>query len=86
MPPHIKPAHTDSNMSPKAWYQAASVLPDFVYDAAQAAAIEELDVLWHQLVDFQIQAQPVPGAQSAQSGRCPGVCICGAGSGAARHY
>ena len=53
MPPHIKPAHTDSNMSPKAWYQAASVLPDFVYDAAQAAAIEELDVLWHQLVDFK---------------------------------
>ena len=53
MPPHIKPAHTDSNMSPKDWYQAASVLPDFVYDAAQAAAIEELDVLWHQLVDFK---------------------------------
>jgi len=38
-------------MSPKAWYQAASVLPDFVYDAAQAAAIDELDVLWHQLQD-----------------------------------
>ena len=53
MPLHIKPAHTDSSMSPKAWYQAASVLPDFVYDAAQAAAIEELDVLWHQLVDFK---------------------------------
>ena len=44
---------TDSNLSPKAWYQAARALPDFVHDAAQAAAIEELDVLWHQLVDFK---------------------------------
>jgi len=53
MPPHTITGHTDGNMSPKAWYQAASVLPDFVYDAAQAAAIDELDVLWHQLVDFK---------------------------------
>ena len=53
MPQHTKPARTDGNMSPKAWYQAASALPDFVYDAAQAAAIAELDVLWHQLVDFK---------------------------------
>jgi cell division protein ZapE len=53
MPPHTISKHTDDNMSPKAWYQAASVLPDFVYDAAQAAAIDELDVLWHQLVDFK---------------------------------
>ena len=44
---------TDSNLSPKAWYQAASALPDFVHHPAQAAAIEELDVLWHQLVDFK---------------------------------
>lgn len=40
-------------MSPKAWYRAASALPDFVYDAAQAAAIAELDVLWHQLMTFK---------------------------------
>jgi len=53
MPPPTITKHTDSNMSPKAWYQAASLLPDFVHDAAQAAAIEELDVLWHQLVDFK---------------------------------
>src|SRR5674476_1555378 len=53
MPEHTITKHTDGNMSPKAWYQAASVLPDFVYDAAQAAAIAELDVLWHQLVDFK---------------------------------
>jgi len=53
MPPHTNTPHTDGNMSPKAWYQAASMLPDFVHDAAQAAAIDELDVLWHQLVDFK---------------------------------
>ena len=41
------------NISPKAWYKAASAMPDFVYDAAQAAAIDELDILWHQLVDFK---------------------------------
>ena len=40
-------------MSPKAWYQAASELPDFVHDAAQAAAIDRLDALWHQLIDFK---------------------------------
>jgi cell division protein ZapE len=53
MPQHTIKKHTDGNMSPKAWYQAASALPDFVHDAAQAAAIDELDVLWHQLVDFK---------------------------------
>jgi hypothetical protein len=34
MTPHTNTDHTDGNMSPKAWYQAASALPDFVYDAA----------------------------------------------------
>ena len=43
----------DGSMSPKAWYQAHSKLPDFVYDATQAAAIDELDALWHQLVEFK---------------------------------
>jgi len=41
------------DLSPKAWYQAFSATPDFVPDAAQAAAIAELDVLWHQLMDFK---------------------------------
>jgi cell division protein ZapE len=53
MPEHTITKRTDGNMSPKAWYQAAKALPDFVHDAAQAAAIDELDVLWHQLVDFK---------------------------------
>jgi cell division protein ZapE len=53
MPPPTITKPTDGNMSPKAWYQAASALPDFVHDAAQAAAIDELDVLWHQLVEFK---------------------------------
>jgi len=43
----------DGGISPKAWYQGIRALPDFVDDAAQAAAIDELDVLWHQLVEFK---------------------------------
>lgn len=47
------PAPPDGSMSPKAWYQGIRALPGFVHDAAQAAAIDELDVLWHQLVEFK---------------------------------
>jgi len=47
----LKPAA--SGISPKSWYQGISTLPSFVNDAAQNTAIEELDVLWHQLVDFK---------------------------------
>ncbi|MDO8812599.1 MAG: cell division protein ZapE [Gallionella sp.] len=53
MPQHTFDIPTDGSMSPKTWYQAASEQPDFVYDAAQAAAIDELDALWHQLVEFK---------------------------------
>ena len=44
---------SDGSMSPKAWYQAASELPNFLFDSAQASAIDELDALWHQLMDFK---------------------------------
>ena len=40
-------------MSPKDWYQAILAVPGFVEDIAQAAAIDELDLLWHQLVEFK---------------------------------
>jgi len=43
----------EGGISPKVWYQGIRALPDFVDDAAQAAAIDELDVLWHQLVEFK---------------------------------
>lgn len=43
----------NAHLSPKAWYQAASEKPGFIHDEAQAAAIEELDLLWHQLVEFK---------------------------------
>ncbi len=43
----------DGSMSPKAWYQNIQALPSFVADAAQAAAVDELDTLWHQLIDFK---------------------------------
>ena len=53
MPQHTFDIPTDGSMSPNAWYQAASELPDFVHDAAQAAAIDKLDALWHQLMEFK---------------------------------
>jgi len=53
MPPHKVSQNTDAILSPKGWYRAASNLPDFVHDTAQAAAIDDLDVLWHQLVEFK---------------------------------
>lgn len=40
-------------MSPQEWYRAISAQPGFIYDAAQAAAIADLDALWHELVDFK---------------------------------
>ncbi len=40
-------------MSPKPWYQAASAAPGFVRDAAQAAVVDELEALWHQLMEFK---------------------------------
>jgi len=43
----------DGNQSPKDWYQANSKTTSFVQDSAQAAAIEKLDVLWHQLLAFK---------------------------------
>ncbi len=53
MSEHTIDIPSDGSMNPKAWYQAHSKLPGFVYDAAQAAAIDELDVLWHQLMEFK---------------------------------
>jgi len=47
------PAVSDGVMSPNSWYQAASRQPGFIHDAAQAAAIERLDALWRELVDFK---------------------------------
>ncbi|MGC2164459.1 MAG: cell division protein ZapE [Gallionella sp.] len=40
-------------MSPKAWYQMKRSEPGFFHDPAQIAAISELDLLWHQLIDFK---------------------------------
>jgi cell division protein ZapE len=50
---HTLSPPADGSMSPKAWYQAISAQPDFVPDAAQAAAIDELDALWHELIEFK---------------------------------
>ncbi|MFA6973006.1 MAG: cell division protein ZapE [Gallionella sp.] len=40
-------------MSPKAWYREACDKAGFICDAAQTAAIEELEILWQQLVEFK---------------------------------
>ena len=53
MSQHTFSAPADGSMSPKAWYQATSAKPGFIYDVAQAAAIDDLDTLWHELVDFK---------------------------------
>src|SRR3990172_4775476 len=53
MTQHPFPSPADNSMSPKAWYQAVSKQPGFVHDAAQAAAIDELDALWHELIAFK---------------------------------
>ncbi len=53
MSEHTSVIPADGSMSPKAWYQAASEQPGFVYDAAQAEAINQLDMLWQQLMEFK---------------------------------
>ena len=53
MPPNPVSIDTQDGMSPKAWYTAASQTAELVYDPAQAAVIEALDALWHQLIDFK---------------------------------
>lgn len=42
-----------SGVSPKAWYEAACERAGFVCDARQMAAIDQLDILWQQLVEFK---------------------------------
>jgi cell division protein ZapE len=53
MSQHTFSPPSDGSMSPKAWYQLAREKPGFIHDAAQEAAIDALDALWHQLVDFK---------------------------------
>ncbi len=43
----------DTGISPRAWYQAACEKSGFVCDERQLAAVEELEKLWHQLVEFK---------------------------------
>lgn len=53
MAQHVFSPEGDGAMSPKAWYQAVSEREGFIHDAAQAAAIDKLDELWQELVDFK---------------------------------
>ncbi|MDX8385844.1 MAG: cell division protein ZapE [Gallionella sp.] len=53
MSQHDSPIPSDGSISPKVWYLGFSKQPGFIPDTAQEAAIDELDVLWHQLVEFK---------------------------------
>ncbi len=54
MPQHTFPSPpSDGSMSPTEWYLAICARPGFIRDEAQAAAIEVLDALWHELVAFK---------------------------------
>jgi cell division protein ZapE len=53
MPQYTFSPPANGNMSPLAWYQTIRGQPGFIHDAAQEAAIAELDVLWHALIDFK---------------------------------
>lgn len=43
----------DGSMSPRTWYQTICHQPGFIHDSSQAAAINDLDTLWHELVEFK---------------------------------
>lgn len=44
-----------AGMSPKAWYEATCTESGFICDTRQLAAIEELETLWLQLVEFKVK-------------------------------
>lgn len=48
-------AVNDNEITPKAWYRNACDKAGFVCDARQLAAIDELETLWHQLIEFKVK-------------------------------
>ena len=44
---------TDGGISPKEWYQGLISQNGFVHDTAQSDAIDEMDILWRQLLEFK---------------------------------
>jgi len=44
---------TDTLVSPKTWYQSACERSGIICDVPQLAAIEQLEILWNQLVEFK---------------------------------
>ncbi len=52
-PPNTTDLTLVGHISPKAWYKNSRALPGFVEDPSQAAAVDELDTLWHQLIEFK---------------------------------
>lgn len=48
-------------LSPKAWYQAACERSGIVCDASQSVAIDQLEMLWRQLVEFKAKRNRLLG-------------------------
>jgi cell division protein ZapE len=44
---------SDGGISPKEWYQGLSAQNGFVHDTAQSDAIDQMDILWRQLLEFK---------------------------------
>ncbi len=53
MPHHTFSPPAEAQLSPKTWYLALCQQPGFIHDSAQEKAIEVLETLWMQLVDFK---------------------------------
>jgi cell division protein ZapE len=49
----IQQSKHEAGISPKAWYQAACERSGFVCDVRQITAIDQLETLWQQLVEFK---------------------------------
>ena len=73
------------SIKPTAWYRQACEKAGFVCDAAQIMAIEELEVLWNQLLEFKNKRNKFLGRSLLSPGVPKGLYLWG-GSDAARLF
>jgi len=67
----------ESAISPKAWYQAACDSSGFVCDERQLHAIDELEALWQQLVEFKAKRNQFLGRSLLSPAAPKGLYIWG---------
>lgn len=85
MPVNSKPLFPQEGTNPKAWYAAASQASGVIYDAEQAAVIDALDGLWHQLIDFKTKRNHFLG-RSLLSPDVPKGCYIWGGVGRGKTF